>query len=648
MKKNLPSIIVHCSLLALVLLMVVQAGQAQGSGPLLIIQGAPDTTTAPPEVRTYVSIIDKNTAQTIEGLALDNFQVKEAGIAVGTPDVSYGPVGLAVVVVVDRGGISAPGDPRIKEATDLVRELANRLSVTGAADDDMIAIVGVGQDGVLEPKEDFSWNPVDTNLVLNALVTMEGEAVKGGTPLYEGLDESLRLLTANTDATIRDVLSHRRKIVVVFSDGIDSNISDEAREGDITSKARAADISLYTIGMARRNRGLSAEGNLVRLAHQTYGLYQLHNDDETHQHVLDLFDNLMTQRQQYLVTYRTRQPKGSYTLNIAADTSIGSAEKDITFSSILETPQIALTSPSDGLRVTVPYSLALGSFLPTTITLNAQITPVDGAARDPSEVRYIANGVFIGTGTAAPIFDFVWDLSRVVTPTEKAQTQDYTLVVNADDAYLGTGMTSQPLNIHVTWAAKEITFVERTTEEAKENWWVILILVALAVGLAVLLFLLIKTRGELARKVVARTTGVLKGVTKRLGASPQRAPGKLVVIQGANMGREFRLAAQVVKVGRDPQFCDFALYDEFVSNPHFSIQLEQTQFFITDEGSANGTRLNGTPIPKQQRMLLQPDTIIEVGQTRLQFKRLGGTTRQLGQQAQQPGAYPGGPTSQVP
>ena len=114
------------------------------------------------------------------------------------------------------------------------------------------------------------------------------------------------------------------------------------------------------------------------------------------------------------------------------------------------------------------------------------------------------------------------------------------------------------------------------------------------------------------------------------------------------MGREFRLAAQVVKVGRDPQFCDFALYDEFVSNPHFSIQLEQTQFFITDEDSSNGTRLNGMPIPPQQRMLLQPDTIIEVGQTRLQFKRLGGTTRQLGQQAQQPANPRGGPTKFVP
>jgi pSer/pThr/pTyr-binding forkhead associated (FHA) protein len=86
-------------------------------------------------------------------------------------------------------------------------------------------------------------------------------------------------------------------------------------------------------------------------------------------------------------------------------------------------------------------------------------------------------------------------------------------------------------------------------------------------------------------------------------------------------------------------FCDLALGDEFISNPHFSIQLEQTQFFITDEGSTNGTRVNNTPLPPHQRMLLQPDAIIEMGQTRLQFKRLGGATRQLG-------TAPGGPSPQ--
>ena len=638
MKKTLPVLTV-----VLLLLTAVQVGQAQGTGPLVIIQGTPDTTTAPPEVRTYVSVIDWGEGKSIEGLTADKFQVKEAGADVGAPAVSYEPVGLAVVVVVDRGGISAPGDTRIKEATDLVRELVNRLSVTGAADDDMIAIVGVGEEGVLQPEEDFSWNPVDTNLVLNALVTMEGEAVRGGTPLYEGLDEGLRLLTANTDATIRDVLAHRRKVIVVFSDGIDPDFSDKAREDDIIRKANDAAISLYTIGMAHRNGKLGAEENLVRLAHQTYGIYRLHNNDESHQQVLDLFDHLMTQRQQYLVTYRTRQPKGDYTLNISVDTPIGSAERSVTFSSILEKPQIALTAPDDGQRITVPISYTEASclllftrrtdfhYLPTSVPLSAEVVPVDGAPRDPAEVHYFANGVLIGTSTTPPTFDFTWDVSTLVTPTEKTQMQDYTLTAEADDAYLGERMETQPVTIEVTWKPIEQTLCAHIVAWLGTHWWLLLILAALALGLLVLLILLIRTRGELARRVVRTTTGVLKGITKRLGAPSQRAPGKLVVIQGANMGREFRLADQVVKVGRDPQFCDFALYDEYVSNPHFSIQLEQTQFFITDEGSTNGTRVNGMPIPPHQRMLLQPDAIIEAGQTKLQFKRLGGTTRQLGQ-----------------
>ncbi|MGC9358175.1 MAG: FHA domain-containing protein, partial [Anaerolineae bacterium] len=104
---------------------------------------------------------------------------------------------------------------------------------------------------------------------------------------------------------------------------------------------------------------------------------------------------------------------------------------------------------------------------------------------------------------------------------------------------------------------------------------------------------------------------------------------KLVVVGGPNAGREFRLATPIAKVGRDPQFSDFPLHDKFTSNPHFSIISEQSQFFIQDEGSTNGTKLNGQPIPKQQRVPLPPDSIIEAGQSRIQFKRLGGPTRRL-------------------
>jgi hypothetical protein len=64
-------------------------------------------------------------------------------------------------------------------------------------------------------------------------------------------------------------------------------------------------------------------------------------------------------------------------------------------------------------------------------------------------------------------------------------------------------------------------------------------------------------------------------------------------------------------VGRDPQFCDFALHDDYASNPHFSVRLEQTRYFIVDEGSTNGTRLNGAEISPQRRVELAPDAIID-------------------------------------
>ncbi len=642
MRKSLPVMVV-----ALLLWALTRAGLAQELGPLVVIQGTPDTTTAPPQVRTYVSVIDPNTAQSIGDLTADSFQVKEARASVGTPGLSYEPIGLAVVIVVDRGGISAPGDTRIREATDLARELVDRLSATGAPSDDIVAIVGVGENGVLEPKENFSYNPVDKNLVLNALIAMEGEAVRGGTPLYEGLDEALRLLTANPDAPIRDVLSYRRKVVVVFSDGIDPNFSDEVREQDIIRKANAADISIYTVGMAQRGGSLSAESNLKRLASQTFGLYQLQNSDETRMQVLAMFDNIVTQRNQYVVSYETHLPKGTYTLDIRVNTAIGSADDSVNFSSVLELPEVTLSSPTEGFVYTVPYSRTPRVEIPLSVAL----TFPDGVTRDPSVVRYYANGVLVATATAAP-FSASWDVTDYITQTEEmvetrqTRIERFTFTAQADDSYLSQTVASPPVNVEVHWEpSPPPPWWQQVLGWLFTNWWLLLILGALAIGFLILLILLIRTRGEMARKVITSTTGVLKGLTRPLSAGAMRAPGKLVIVQGANVGKEFRLGGPVVKVGRDPQFCDFALYDEYVSNPHFSIQQDQTQFYIIDEGSKNGTRVNGIPISPHQRVLLQPDAVIEVGMTRLQFKRLGGTTRQLAQ----PGlAAPGGPLPPPP
>jgi pSer/pThr/pTyr-binding forkhead associated (FHA) protein/Mg-chelatase subunit ChlD len=625
-------------LVPLCMLAILFAGfhfsQAQGRGPVVDILGKPET--IPPNAHVHISVIDPNTGRAIDELGDANFAVQVSGQDVDAT-VSPETTGVAVVMVIDRGGIAQRGDPRIGQAVDLVDSLLGTLNVDGSANADGVALIGIRgrEDGGLTPLVIFT--DYDPNAIRNEFDKLRTETVSEVTPLYDGIDQAIEWIVENDDADVREKLARRRSIIVVFSDGIDNQFSSESHETIIINKCTQNGILLYAVRMEAPGRTTDAD-NLEALALQTHGIYATHNAD-THDQVLSLFDDIATQRQSYRVTFPLYMPQGDYQVHVRVlDTPVGAGSDETIVSSRLQPPEITLTAPAGGERYTVPYSETLEGFESVAVNLSTQVTPVDGAARDPEEVRYFANGTLIGDSATRPDFILVWNVSGIVTVTEETQEREFTLMAEADDVYLGAKMTSQPVNIHVTWEKMPPPpLPERIEEEVRTNWWVILILVALLMGLLILSILLVRTRGEIARKVIQSTTGVLKGVTRRLSATPARAPGKLVVVQGANMGKEFRLAAQVIKVGRDPQFCDFALYDEYTSNPHFSVQLEQTQFYITDEGSTNGTRVNGMPIQPHQRVLLQPDAIIEAGQTRLQFKRLGGTTRHLGSR---PGASP--------
>jgi hypothetical protein len=117
------------------------------------------------------------------------------------------------------------------------------------------------------------------------------------------------------------------------------------------------------------------------------------------------------------------------------------------------------------------------------------------------------------------------------------------------------------------------------------------------------------------------TTGMLKGMTMRLGSSAADTRGWLRVVQGASVGQEFPLGKNsIVRIGRDPQFSDIALRDQYTSNPHASVVFEDGQFFIADDGSTNGTKLNGEIIKPQHRVPLEDGDIIELGGTQLEFR----------------------------
>lgn len=71
--------------------------------------------------------------------------------------------------------------------------------------------------------------------------------------------------------------------------------------------------------------------------------------------------------------------------------------------------------------------------------------------------------------------------------------------------------------------------------------------------------------------------------------------GKLIVIYGDHVGKEYRLGAKRVLIGRADQ-CDIPINDSSVSREHASIERKDGRFLLRDLRSTNGTVVNGKPI----------------------------------------------------
>ncbi len=71
-------------------------------------------------------------------------------------------------------------------------------------------------------------------------------------------------------------------------------------------------------------------------------------------------------------------------------------------------------------------------------------------------------------------------------------------------------------------------------------------------------------------------------------------------------------------IGRGSE-ADITLDDSGTSRKHLEILWDGERAQITDLGSTNGTRLNGEPVT---RAVLPPDSVIELGRTRMQFRVL--------------------------
>jgi pSer/pThr/pTyr-binding forkhead associated (FHA) protein len=75
-------------------------------------------------------------------------------------------------------------------------------------------------------------------------------------------------------------------------------------------------------------------------------------------------------------------------------------------------------------------------------------------------------------------------------------------------------------------------------------------------------------------------------------------PFQLTISEGREAGKEFVFDQDSVLIGRSTD-CDVALFDPGVSRKHCRIFLDGDGYAVEDQGSANGTLVNGSPVSKQ-------------------------------------------------
>lgn len=91
---------------------------------------------------------------------------------------------------------------------------------------------------------------------------------------------------------------------------------------------------------------------------------------------------------------------------------------------------------------------------------------------------------------------------------------------------------------------------------------------------------------------------------------------ELVVVEGAGGAKKFVVAGNLAVIGRR-EICDIYLPDYSVSRRHAVITRSGDRYLIKDQGSTNGTYVNGVRIKQTE---LAPGDTIKVGRVVLAFK----------------------------
>jgi pSer/pThr/pTyr-binding forkhead associated (FHA) protein len=115
-------------------------------------------------------------------------------------------------------------------------------------------------------------------------------------------------------------------------------------------------------------------------------------------------------------------------------------------------------------------------------------------------------------------------------------------------------------------------------------------------------------------------------------ATTSRRPGTLAALEilnpGPTRGTRFDLVAPLSHVGRG-SYNDVVIADESVSDAHAKIQRRESEWWIVDMDSTNGTYVNGARIFGEAP--LGRDADVRFGGVKMSFRTVGGVQRMTGE-----------------
>jgi two-component system cell cycle response regulator len=118
---------------------------------------------------------------------------------------------------------------------------------------------------------------------------------------------------------------------------------------------------------------------------------------------------------------------------------------------------------------------------------------------------------------------------------------------------------------------------------------------------------------------------MMKGDPETIRQERERAaqqPACLIVVRGTPQGHRYFLTQDQMVIGRDPT-ADIVVQDANVSRKHAVLTKDGQSIVITDQGSSNGTKVNGKLCEAGKGVKLGKEDMIGMGTTQFKFLPAG-------------------------